>query len=209
MTSAISWVAKQVREAVGVVHEGTGLGTCWCTGCSPTLASRGFQQMFSQDYDVICQVEIVRSHSLTDNNYKVFATANTMIDAADCDTTFCTLKFPCFSPTSRHYITMIRGIKAAYELLQSIWQTVRDSGAWNLPKTFIGGHCKCYWQNDRWEERCRRMVVRPMNKFQIENPETSYKDDCWTLFMGRRPPGDLKLAPAVAEGYESGGRYEC
>ena len=40
-----------------------------------------------------------------------------------------------------------------------------------------------------------------MNKFQIENPETSYKDDCWTLFMGRRPPGDLKLAPAVAEGY--------
>ena len=145
----------------------------------------------------------------TDNNYKVFATANTMIDAADCDTTFCTLKFPCFSPTSRHYITMIREIKAAYELLQSIWQTVRDSGAWNLPKTFIGGHCKCYWQNDRWEERCRRMVVRPMNKFQIENPETSYKDDCWTLFMGRRPPGDLKLAPAVAEGYESGGRYEC
>ena len=96
MTSAISWVAEQVREAVGVVHEGTGLGTCWCTGCSPTLASRSFQQMFSQDYDIICQVEIVRSHSLTDNHYKVFATANTMIDAADCDTTFCTLKFPCF-----------------------------------------------------------------------------------------------------------------
>ena len=47
------------------------------------------------------------------------------------------------------------------------------------------------------------------NKFQIENPETSYKDDCWTLFVGGRPPGDLKLAPAVVEGYESGGRYEC